>query len=64
MTINEIRQNGVLIATEELPDLPDESVDLASAITEIRQQAARLSPTGATAIALNATADALEALIA
>lgn len=64
MTINEIRQDGVLISVEEISDDVDNSPNLASAIAEIRQQAARLSPTGATALALNATADALEAFIA
>ena len=65
MTIvrNEIRENGVLIRVDEYDDGLSDTPDLSSAIAEIRSQAARLSPTGATAIALNATADALEALV-
>lgn len=39
-----------------------ETLDLTAAVAAIRYQASRLSPTGATAMALNATADALEAL--
>lgn len=62
--IREVWNNGTLIESYDDGESVPQEIDLATAIAEIRQQAARLSPTGATAIALNATADAIEALIA
>lgn len=61
--IREVWNNGELVSSYDDGEPEPQTVNLEAAIAEIRQQAARLSPTGATAVALNATADALEAML-
>lgn len=63
MLVTRYDLNGELIEQFDDGQPEPQAVDLRDTVNQIREQAAKLNQTSATAVALNATADALEALI-